>query len=422
VAYDDGGFGDQPGWDSNPLATYYALESCRLLGRWPEQPRTAPKARPRLDDGLQVYTIQVEAHGKGSPAEAVDLARSLGIHLWGAKNARPEWLARAQAIADERRVPVSFEVANEEYGTWVDVPGLGTYSHTSDIMAPRGADIGSSLANQGVFTWDEFRRRRLVPLEKGGGRLVWQFGENEELVRLFLDDSIERGGFAAISTFHFGNPDFTNSESFLHRYRGRIPFVGLQDAHGDEPWWFADMTSGFRTLFLAHEPTWAGWLDALKHNRVVSVRHDAVSGFQTWMHGGSDEVVRFVNQHEPRWRWWDNPAIERPLVSLVVLDPTDEFEAGRPAKGKALRVRCAWENTTQGLPKKPIAEFVELQVDGKRTEPRLVTRKRPNGNGLADHYHLLELPDLPPGDHDARAVARVMATGKDVMREVKFRA
>ena len=156
-------------------------------------------------------------------------------------------------------------------------------------------------------------------MQQAGGRLIWQFGENEELVRLYLDDSLERGGYAAISTFHFGNPDFTNSEPFLQRYRGRIPFVALQDAHGDEPWWFADMTTGFRTVFLATEPTWEAWLNALERNWVVAIRHDAVSGFKTWMHGGSPEVIEFVRRHESAWRWWDNPGIQRPLVSIVAV-------------------------------------------------------------------------------------------------------
>ena len=112
-------------------------------------------------------------------------------------------------------MPVTFFAANEEYGTWVDVPGLGTYSHTSDVIAPADSDFGPSLADAGVVSWPEFRRRRLAPLQKAGGRLVWQFGENEELTRLYLDDSLARGGYAAVSTFHFGNPDFTNSSPFL---------------------------------------------------------------------------------------------------------------------------------------------------------------------------------------------------------------
>lgn len=416
----DGGFGDRPGWASNPLATYYALGALDALGAAPNGSSAVPKRSARLPSDMQVYSIQVEAHGKGSPAEAVELARALRIHLWGAKNARPAWIARAQEIADQRRVPVTFAVANEEYGTWVNVPGLGTYSHTSDLMAPAGRDLGRSLANQGVVSWPEFRTRRLVPLEEAGGRLVWQFGENEELVRILLDDSLQSGGFAAISTFHFGNPDFTNSEPFLYRYRGRLPFLALQDAHGDEPWWFADMTTGFRTLFLAREPTWDGWLDALRNDRVVAVRHDTVSRSKTWMHGGSREVLEFVRQRSREWSWWDNPEIRRPLVSIVVLSPADEFEVARPETGLALRVRCAWENTTQGMPRAPIAELVRVLVDGTAVSPRLVTRKRAAGSGLADHYHLVPLTDLAPGRHLARAVARVLATGDEVNQEVVF--
>jgi len=302
------------------------------------------------------------------------------------------------------------------------VPGLGTYSHTSDIIAPANGNIGAMLANQGAVSWKEFRERRLASLEKGHGRLVWQFGENEELVRMLLDDSVERGGYAAISTYHFGNPDFTNSEPFLHRWRGRIPFVALQDSHGPEPWWFADMTTGFRTVFLAAEPTWEGWLNALKQNWVAAIRHDRWSGEKTWMHAGSREVLEFVRARERDWRWWDNPDIQRPVISLVAVRPGDEFETARPNQGVTLRIRCAWENTPQGLLKQPIAEFLKLTVDGKEMSPTLVSRKRPNGPLLDDHYHYLDLPDLAPGQHTATVVARVTATKAEVVRTVQFSA
>lgn len=418
----DGGAGDRPGWRSNPVATYRALDAQQALGLpLPERRRAAPPRSRPLPDVLKVFTAQIEAHGQGSPAEAVDLARALKIHLWGAKNAKPGWLARAQGIADREGVPVRFFVANEEYGTWVDVPGLGTYSHTSDIIGPAGGDIGPSLANQPPVSWPEYRARRLDPLQKAGGRLVWQFGENEELVRMFLDDSLERGGFAAISTFHFGNPDFTNSEPFLNRYRGRIPFVALQDAHGPEPWWFADMTTGFRTLFLAHEPTWEGWLEALKNNWVVSVRRDAVSQGKTWIHGGPREVIEFVRQHERDWRWWNNPVVARPLVSLVAVGPGDEFEVARPETGIAIRVRCAWQNTAQGQPRAPMVELVSLAVDGSKVEPALVARRRPAGPALADHYHVYHLADPSPGPHTATAVVRPVDGGSEVSRTMRFR-
>ena len=34
------------------------------------------------------------------------------------------------------------------------------------------------------MSWADFRKQRLAPLEQAQGRLIWQFGENEELVRM----------------------------------------------------------------------------------------------------------------------------------------------------------------------------------------------------------------------------------------------
>ena len=410
---EDGGFGDRPGWQSNPLATYYALDALSALGAIDapafHTPARAP-ARAVLPKNLKVWSIQIEAHGQGSPAEAVLVAKSLGIHLWGAKNAKPEWLARAQAIADAEKVPVTFFMANEEYGTWVDFNGFGTYSHTSDIIAPAGSEIGESLAKTGEVTWEEFRERRLKPLEKGRGQLMWQFGENEALVRTLLDDSIMHGGFAAISTFHFGNPDFTNTSPWLMRYRGQIPFIGLQDAHGTESWWFTDTTMGFRTLFLAKEPTWDGWLTALKNNWVAAVRKDANSEGVLKMHAGSDEVVRFMKRNELAWRWWDNPHIGRPGASVVVVRPEDEFEAGRPESGVNIRVRCQWDNTAQGLPKTERVQLVKLLLDGEEVVTKEV--KKGNTKKLTDVYHECPLPSLKAGKHVVVAVVKPLENGK----------
>jgi hypothetical protein len=270
-----------------------------------------------------------------------------------------------------------------------------------------------------VVSWPEFRTRRLTALERGRGRLIWQFGENEELVRMLLDDSVERRGFAVISTFHFGNPDFTNTEPFLNRWRGKLPFIALQDAHGREPWWFADQTTGFRTLFLATAPTWENWLQALERNWVVAVRRDGWTRGKTWMHSGSDEVAGFVRERERDWRWWDNPAIARPMVSIVALRPGDAAEAGRPERGVALRVRCAWENTAQGLPKTALAELVRLEVDGHAVKAELVSRQRSNGQ-REDHYHIWTSETLTPDAHRADALVRVLASGVEVKKSIRF--
>jgi hypothetical protein len=412
----DGGFADRPGWMSNPVASFYAVDALQALGALEEPPPAAikPRAHPHapLTNDLKVFTIQVEAPGTGSPTEAVELARALHIHLWGAKNSAPGWIARAQAIADARQVPVKFFRANEEYGTWVRIPGLGTYSHTSDVMAPAEGEIGPPLTDAGPVSWEEFRRRRLEPLERAGGRLFWQFGENEELTRLYLDDSIERGGYAAISTFHFGNPDFLISEPFLHRYRGQLSFIALQDAHGPESWWWGDMLEGFRTLFLGTEATWAAWRRALENDWVMAVRRDAVNDFQMRLHGGAPGVPEYVRAHADEWQWWNSPRFARPLASIVVVRPEDPFELGRPARGVALRVRCQWENTKQGQPKNPRVELVSLRVDGQSVTPEFVQRKAAKGAVWSEVHHRIDLPDLAPGRHRVVAAVRELKTNQ----------
>ena len=421
---EDGGFGQRHSWVSNPMATYYALDTMRALGGFESLSssrrgqRRQPKHR-KLPKDLKVFTIQIEAHGKGSPADAVELARGLRINLWGAKNSAPGWIAAAQALADERGVPVTFFVANEEYGTFVKVDGLGTYSHTSDIISTANAEFGPSLAGKQAVSWDEFRRRRLAPLEKAGGRLVWQFNENEELTRMYLDDSLQRGGYAAISTFHFGNPDFANSEPFLKLYQQQIPFVALQDAHGNEPWWWGDQLTGFRTLFLATEATWAGWLEALEKKRVVAVRHDAVSSKETWMHGGVPEAVEFVRENEQDWRWWNNPRIKRPLVSIVAVRPNDKWETGRPKQGVTVRVRCQRDNTLRGLPKAPRVELVKLMIDGREVTSKLVAPKAQWG-AYRDYYHFYHIGKPTPGKHTATAAVRRLDTVAVSQHTIEF--
>ena len=41
----DGGFGDRPGWASNPVATYYALDALAALGALDAAPPTARRPR-----------------------------------------------------------------------------------------------------------------------------------------------------------------------------------------------------------------------------------------------------------------------------------------------------------------------------------------------------------------------------------------
>lgn len=423
----EGGFQDRPGGEPNPLATYYALDSLLLLNHTPKSsPRPAPRAaRTAIPAGYDLFSMQVEAPGNGSPRDAVLLAQSLGIHLWTAKNPPLGWIEEAQAVAGAARVPVHFAIGNEEYGTYFSVSGLGCYSHLVDLVAPFHPSANQSASpgpradgRPGFVTppgampklnhpyrWEEFRDTRIAALRKAGGRMIWQFLENEELTRALLDDAVQHGSYSAIATFHFGNENFLHSQPYLHRWLGRLPFVGLQDAHGQESWWWGNQLAGFTTLFAAKDASWQSWLEALDRNLVMAVRHDAITGWKTHYAGGSPQLRDFVRQREARWRWWDatGAPARRPAASLVLLRPGMRFETGVPTEGIALRLRLWQENTGQGLPREPRTELVRLRVDGREVTPQLVETR-------SDRYYLHHAPDQP-GAHRAEADIRILASG-----------
>jgi hypothetical protein len=311
-------------------------------------------------------------------------------------------------VAKLRKASTLFAVGNEEYGTFVKLPGLGTYSHLADMVAPNDHNSGQQMPKKKFpYPWAEFRDTRIKELKQGSGRMLWQFNENEELTRVLLDEAAGSGTYGAICTFHFGNENFLDSQPFLMRWYGRIPMVALQDAHGGESWWWGDFLSGFRTLFVAREPSWKAWLEALDRDHVMAVRHDRITNWETQLAGGSPQVRKFALDRQNEWRWWgkERAARERPAAAMTVLKPGMRFETGVPESGTAVRVRLWADNTGQARPKEARAELLALKIDGRAVEPKLVSTE-------TDRYAI-----YPVADAQARlatAQIRVISTGQEI--------
>ncbi len=403
-----GGYSDKPRIAADPVSTWRVVETLRLYDAAPTPPPQRRRATAVCPRAYKAFTIQFQAPGAGSPADAVDLARSLRIHLWGAKNAKPGWLERAQEIARERDVPVTFFPSNEEYGTYISVPGLGAYSHLSDVYAPAGSDFGASMANpRQPVPWARFRDERIGALKRAGGGNIWQFNENEELSRVLLDEAVETGTFDAVSSFHFGNENFLRSQPFLNIYRPQLPIVGLQDNHAGEPWWSSSVLAGFRTVFLAKEPDWKGWREALRRNLIVAIRRDSVTNHEERIAGGGNEVRREVLRRRRQWDWRGR----LPAALVQVIRPGDSFEEGRPEDGVALRIRTRHDHTQHGIIREPIYEFVSLMADGKPASARLVERNNDRG-ALIDSYHVAHLSQAGAGAHSAEVTVRQAQSGE----------
>jgi prenyltransferase beta subunit len=375
---DEGGFRSSQSANPNLTATYYALEALRMLGVSASGTTRLKPARKShsLPSTLKIYCAQIEAPGNGSPSEAVVLAKKLNIQLWTAKNASHEWIAEAQRIASLHRVNVQFARGDEEYGTYTSIRGFGTYSHLDDLVAPGEAQLGPYPPQKDVaLPWTQFRNTRIKAIREHKGRMVWQFNENEELTRVLLDEACRTGAYGAISSFHFGLDDFLDFEPFLMEWEGRIGMIGLQDSHGGESWWWAGQLEGFRTLYLAEDPSWDSFVKAIDNKWVLSVRRDASTNHQIEWSGALPEVRQFIADRQQDWSWWDESESDQPLAMLTVLSPDMLFEVGAPKEGLSIRVRLRFglgNSPNKAVLQERQSELVSMRIDGQEVFPEEV--------------------------------------------------
>ncbi|HXH98763.1 MAG TPA: prenyltransferase/squalene oxidase repeat-containing protein [Sphingobacteriaceae bacterium] len=403
----DGGFGSRPGLHSTPMATYYAIDALVSLNALSELDK-APKPRAIVEPaanfaGYKIYTIQFQAQGSGSPQEAVMLADSLKIHLWGVKYPVAGWITEAQRIADERKVPVTFFMSNEPHNNELIISGMGSFNHVLDYFGPPEPPIHFADSS----TFDELKSTTLKQLKDVNGGLMLQVSNNEPLARLLLDESINNFGYKAISTVHFGQ-NFMFWLPYIVEYRYRLPLVTLQDAHGKESWWWADELANHRTLFLAKEPTYNAMVTALSNNWIVGVRHDSLTNFKTRMFGGTNATRKFLSNNESRWKWWSAQNItNRPQAAISILSSADIFEAGKPEIGLNIRVRTRWNSVRETL-KAAAVELVELKVDGKRVDVESVQTK--GRRDIVDSYYLYKWGNPSAETHKIEALVKDVKT------------
>jgi hypothetical protein len=408
----DGGFGNQPGLPSNPMATFYSIESLKELGALRDLDKSmnhsfvAMASAPDLSQ-YKIFTVQFQAHGTGSPSEAVYLASKLGIHLWGAKNAGKDWVEAAQKIASERKVPVVFFHSNEDYGRYIGFDGMGSFSHLLDPIFPASSAFSP---DKDFYKWEHLKSDYLKPLLDDNGALIFQVSNNEPLTRLLLDESINTGAFAGISTFHFAQ-NFLFFLPHLYQYRNRVPFVALQDAHGPEGWWWLNELIGYRTLFLAKEPTYDELMKALRNNLVVAVRHDMVTGFRTRLLGGAPGVQQHILTNKQQWQWWSDDGNEliHPKAVVTIIKPGDKHESTCPDQGVYIRVRCWWNSNRQVL-REPLVKLERLLVNGIEVEPEYVQITNNRGQ-IMDSYFVYHIPQPLNTEYEIKAIIRELENG-----------
>ena len=404
----DGGFGDRPGLHSTPNASFYAIDALKDLNQISALDKSSrPKAieEPYPDfAGYKIYTVQFQAQGQGSPQEAVMLAEKLHINLWGVKYPVEGWIAEAQRIADAKKVQVLFFMSNEPHDNLVTIPGMGSFNHVLDYIAPANAQIHFNKE----ASFEELKNTTLKQLKEVNGGLMLQVSNNEPLARLLIDESLNSNlGYLALSTVHFGQ-NFLFWLPYLAEYRYRLPLVTLQDAHGTEAWIWAEELTNHRNLFVAKSPTYDEMIKSLKNNWIVGVRHDSVSNFKTRMFGGTEATRKFILEKEAEWKWWSAAEeLNRPQVAITVLDKDALFEVGKPENGLNIRIRTRWNSVRQTL-KSEALHLEQLKVDGLAVNAELVNVGR--GPRLSDSYYLFKWGEPSKGLHKIEAIVKDVKT------------
>lgn len=398
----NGGFGNKPGLIATPMSTYYAVDALRSLNALNAlDGKFSGDGNVRIGNGLQgnkVYTVQFQSVGNGSPKEAVSLAKEFKIDLWGAKNSPDGWIAEAQRVADESKVPVHFFITDEPYNKNVIVSGMGKFGHILDYYAKAGSPMDLPAEE----TWKKLTEDYFKPLLKNDGGLILQVSNSEPVARILLDESIDNGGYTALATHHF-DQNFAFWLPYLFDYSNRLPMVCLQDGHGTESWWWADELQKERTLFIAKDPSYQSMADAVKKNYVVSVKHDTITNNKTRMMGGLDFTRNFISSRENDWKWWkENGEIyDQPWGIITAVFPGDKFEEATPQTGVNVRIRC-WYKTRQQALLQQMTELINLSVNGKKVQPELIERKNTRGQ-LQDVYYVYRIPSITRGNHKVEA-------------------
>jgi len=292
----DGGFSCKYGWPSDLESTYLAIASLDILGSL-ETPLEAPSKiifDKKIDPGLGIYQAMFEAAGitwgnAESPGYIVDYAKRAGIDLLGLKTSNIDFVEECLKYSWLTEAGVDVVSSEEKYGSSVILPPLGTYSHVANT-------IGRSRVK--FFDeefWDDFMAT-IRTLHDAGGIIHLQNSYSPEFSMAVLDDSISSGsGYDMISFDYRGEP-------WSERYWGVVPIIYSADAHLDL-WKTRSKYDRERTLFIAPNGTWEGFRDAVEKNRVVRVRIASRENPDPQLMG-DPLAVDFVRDRVEEWCWW----------------------------------------------------------------------------------------------------------------------
>ncbi len=316
----DGGFGDQPGWNSRLYSTYYAVEALQVLtddavSAISEKMMAAPMDNLIPQGTYHIYQTQHKTP-VGGPG-MVDSMVNLGFHLIGVKTKETDVLndegmsqtvREARAYAAQKGYDLEIVDCPENYGhrlIWFDGQPA---DHVSNFMIPPEMDsielrqfLASYRAGKANLPWDDFKEQVIKPMVSTGVLFYPELDYTLMNAYLVYDEGLyDDGGYNAVPGAHFGNIDWVRHFPYHERWVGKLPIIADGDAHGDMVAWQANLNQ-FRNVFLAKDNSLAAYVDAAKSGRSVCV---IVMPDGEIRYYGAQSAVSYLKQHLDEWKWW----------------------------------------------------------------------------------------------------------------------
>lgn len=316
----DGGFGDQPGWNSRLYSTYYAVEAMQMLTG------DAASAISRKDIPLpqenvipeRTYRIFQTQHKTPAGNEGmVDSMVNLGFHLVGVKTREAQVLEgggmshmvrEARAYASRKGYELEVVDNPENYAhrlVWFD----GQHAdHVSNFMIPPEMDndqrtqfLASYHAGKENLPWVDFKKEVIEPMVAMGTLFYPELDYTMPNAYMVYDEGLyDGGGYNAVPGAHFGNIDWVRHFPYHERWVGKLPIIADGDAHGDMVAWRSNLML-YRNVFLAKDNSLAAYVDAAKNGRSVCV---IVLPDGEVRYYGAPETVVYLKKHLDEWKWW----------------------------------------------------------------------------------------------------------------------
>jgi prenyltransferase beta subunit len=311
----DGGFGDQPSWRSRLYSTYYATDA---LGVLCTDAKTGIKSKRLGRPGVEIIKDDEFKVFQGlhkmpvcTVAELAELRRRK-FNLIALKSSD---FAVATTLLKSIRAtqqPLDVVLCPESYSHRLRRHGGVTLDHVANFTLDanwseeqRAKWQAADLQGPNRLLWKDYQQKVIGPAQQLGSLVYPEHEFEMEYGYSAYDDGVyKKNGYnAVLAGFNWEPHDFVRVFPWRERYVDKLTPIADADAHGDLKKWSPHLNHT-RHLFLAKNPTYAGFLDAAANGRVVCVIQGA-EGVPTGVtYYGRKPSVDYVKQRLGDWKWW----------------------------------------------------------------------------------------------------------------------